>query len=99
MNSARNGARRPRSLPWLILAVLATAAVLGYLYWPNAGPGPGTGGETSAGGPPGKRGWDAGPGGPGGGRDRPVPVVTEVARIGDLPVYLWGWGRSRPATA
>ena len=86
MTSERQGTRRRRLLPLLLIAVLAAGAVLGYFYWPAAG----TGGGPAAGGPGGRG------GGPGAGRDRPVPVVTEVARTGDLPVYLLGLGTVTP---
>jgi multidrug efflux system membrane fusion protein len=80
MNSEQDGAPRRRYLPLLVLALMATALVIAYLYWPGTESGKDTRGR----------------GGPVGARDRPAPVVTETVHSGDLPIYLTGLGTVTP---
>jgi membrane fusion protein, multidrug efflux system len=65
---------------WLFLALVFAGAVAVLAYVGRP-----WGGESQRGGS-----------GPGGGKGRPVPVVVETVRTGDLPVYLGGLGTVTP---
>ena len=62
--------------------LLCTVAAGGYAYYTH----PGTGGGTTAGG----RGAKGGPG------DKPMPVITAMAKVDDVNVYLNGLGAVTP---
>ena len=83
--------RRGSGRWWLLALVVIVAAVAAYFYYKPADPATATGAQQAAGGK-GARG-----GGPGGGRqgpggagqgNRPLPVVADNAKSGDMEVYL-----------
>ncbi len=84
MTSEHTGAKRRRYLPLLGLALVALALALAYWRWSGGDlAGHGSGNAGHGGGNLGAR---------GGADGRPVPVVAEPARTGEIKVYLRGLG-------
>jgi len=78
--STNPGPQKSHALRWLVLTVVAAAAIAGYVYWRGGSTGPTTAAAAGGG--------KSGAGGAGAG----VPVVAVTARADDMLVYLSGLG-------
>ena len=71
---------------WIVILLLCAIGAGGYVYYTNTGKN-GTPGAGAAGGRH---------GGPGGGADKPLPVITAIATAEDVNIYLNGLGAVTP---